>query len=145
METTYRLAGRLEKSGLDITSVFAIENADQIRLECGAIINLFYTGTVVVQGKLSLRDTRWVVHLLQKLLPPETRFPPSMVPKIKAKPLIRDFDGNYVEADGPWFTADDGCTIEMEALKPKTAFARLPTPLVKANEVGQRRRDLLDL
>lgn len=108
MESINRLASHLQKSGLEVTSVLAIEYGCQIRLECGAIINVYKTGKVLVQGKLDPRGKAQRVHLLQQLLPAGTKFPPSMVPEVKSRPLIRDRDGYYIDAEGPRYTNDDG-------------------------------------
>ena len=145
MESIERLTVNLERSGLEVMSVRPIDHACQIRLECGVIINVYKTGKVLVQGKLDPRGMTERVYLLQKLLPAGTTFPPSMVPKIKAMPLVRDFDGCYVDAESHWYGHDDGRTIEMEAPKPKTSLARLPMPAVKPKAVGLRGRNLLDL
>lgn len=108
MESINRFANRLEKSGLQVISVRTIEYGYQIRLECGAIINVYKTGKVLVQGKLDHRGKAQHVYLLQQLLPTGTKFPPSMVPEVKFKPLIRDRDGYYVDAEGPWYANSGG-------------------------------------
>ncbi len=107
MESINRLASHLQNSGLEITSVHTIEYGCQIRLECGAIINVYKTGKVLVQGKLDPRGKAQRVHLLQQLLPTGTKFPPSMVPEVKSRPLILDRDGYYIDSEGPWVTNDD--------------------------------------
>ena len=108
MESINRLASHLQNRGLEVTSVLVIEYGCQIRLECGAIINVYKTGKVLVQGKLDPRGKAQRVHLLQQLLPTGTKFPPSMVPEVKSKPLIRNSDGYYIDAEGPWYANDDG-------------------------------------
>lgn len=145
MQTIGELVAQLRRHRLEVMSVREIEHAFQIRLECGVIINVYRTGKVLVQGKLDQRGMTERVYVLQKLLPAGTTFPPSMVPKIMAKPLVRDFDGSYVDAESHWYEEDNGLTIEMEAPKPKTALARLPMPSAKPKAVGLRGRNLLDL
>ena len=145
MESINRLIVNLERSGLEVTSVRPIDHAYQIRLECGVIINVYRTGKVLVQGKLDPRCKTHCVYLLQKLLPAGTTFPPSMVPEVKTKPLFRDFDGNYVDAESHWYGNFDGRTIETEEPKPKTSLVRLPMPSAKPKAVGLRGRNLLDL
>jgi len=145
MELINRLIANLERNGLEVTSARPIEHAIQIRLDCGVIINVYKTGKVLVQGKLDPRGKAHRVYLLQKLLPAGTTFPPSMVPMVKTKPLVRDFDGNFVDAESHLYGRDDGRTIEMEEPKPKPALARLPTPSVKPKEVSSRGRNPLDV
>ena len=145
MESINRLIVDLVRSGMDVTSARPIDHAYQIRLDCGVIINVYRTGKVLVQGKLDPRGMTERVHLLQKLLPAGTTFPPSMVPEVKTKPLVRDFDGNYIDAESHWYGRDDVHTIEMEEPKPKPALARLPMPSAKPKVGGLRGRNLLDL
>ena len=62
----------LHGSGLVITSAEPISCATQIRLACGAVINVFTTGKVVVQGSLDKRLRQRLLQLLQQVLPANT-------------------------------------------------------------------------
>ncbi len=62
----------LRGSGLVITSVEPISCATQIRLACGAVINVFTTGKVVVQGAVHKQYRQRVLQLLKQVLPVNT-------------------------------------------------------------------------
>jgi hypothetical protein len=83
--------------GLPITSVNEIPYGHQIRIECGAIINVFDKGTVLVQGKLHPFRKTENLTLLKRALPPETKWPATMVENSVTKALILSIDGYYVE------------------------------------------------
>jgi hypothetical protein len=106
MHLTNRLVNELEANGLEIISVIEIDYGHQIRLECGAIINVYTTGKVVVQGKLHPYVQPNLVALLQQILPSHTTFPPSMVPKPVTKFLVRRPDGRYVDRHDQWHAAE---------------------------------------
>jgi hypothetical protein len=146
MESVTRLIGNLERNGLEVTSVRPIDHAYQIRLACGVIINVYKTGTVLVQGKLDARGKTHRVYLLQKLLPAGTTFPPSMLPEVQTMPLVRDLNGNYVDAESHWYGRDDGRTIETESpIVVEVSATRLPDPsLTKSKSVGQPVPNLLE-
>jgi hypothetical protein len=67
-----KILQNLHGSGLVITSAEPISCATQIRLACGAVINVFTTGTVVVQGSVDKRFRQRLLHLLQQVLPANT-------------------------------------------------------------------------
>ena len=75
MNQANHIKSNLLAAGLQITSDSQIEHGHQIRLECGAIINVFDKGAVLVQGKLHpFRKTEnWA--LLKQALPPEAKWP----------------------------------------------------------------------
>lgn len=83
--------------GLSIASDSQIEHGHQIRLACGAIINVFATGTVLVQGKLHPFRKTENLALLKRALPPEAKWPASMVVNTVTKTLVVGLDGCYVE------------------------------------------------
>jgi hypothetical protein len=87
MNQAIQLANRLHRVGLFVETCVEIDYGFQIRLECGAIINLYSTGKVVVQGKLDARGKTQRVSLLHQLLPANTSFPPSMNTTISPKRL----------------------------------------------------------
>ena len=51
---------RLEEYELPIASVEPIAHATQIRLSCGAIVNVFDSGTIVVQGAVAKHEKCWM-------------------------------------------------------------------------------------
>ena len=57
-----------------INSVNKIEHGWQIRLGCGAIVNVYNSGTVLVQGKLIPECREESLLTLKAALPPETRW-----------------------------------------------------------------------
>jgi hypothetical protein len=91
MNHAIQLANRLHRVGLFVDTCTEIDYGYQIRLECGAIINVYSTGKVVVQGKLDPRGKTERVSLLHEILPANTKFPPSMA----ARNL---FDPNAIDA-----------------------------------------------
>lgn len=64
---------KLEEHGLPIASVEPINYATQIRLTCGAIVNVFDSGKVVVQGTVANQAKLITLTQLQKALPATTR------------------------------------------------------------------------
>lgn len=145
MESINHLASHLQKNGLEVTSVLAIDYGNQIRLECGVIINAYRTGKVLVQGKLDARGKAQRVHLLQHLLPAGTKFPPSMVPQVDAKPLVRHRDGYYVDANNPCHENYDGRTVEWEPpTRHNVSATRLLGSSVKPKDVGPLNQNLLE-
>lgn len=61
--------------GLPIASDSQIEHGHQIRLECGANVNVYDKGTVLVQGKLHPFRKTENLALLKQALPPEAKWP----------------------------------------------------------------------
>ncbi len=59
---------------LAVISVKDIDYGRQMRLRCGVVINIYDTGTVLVQGKLLPTLRNEVITMLKKLLPPTTRW-----------------------------------------------------------------------
>lgn len=64
---------KLEEHELPIASVEPIAHATQIRLTCGAIVNVFDSGKVVVQGAVAKQAKLNTLQRLQKALPATTR------------------------------------------------------------------------
>lgn len=91
MNHAIQLANRLHRVGLFVDTCTEIDYGYQIRLICGAIINVYSSGKVVVQGKLDPRGKTERVSLLHEILPASTVFPKSMA----ARNL---FDPNAVDA-----------------------------------------------
>ncbi len=59
---------------LAIDSIRYIKFGRQIRLACGLVINIYDTGTVLVQGKLQPQSSAAVLYLLKEILPQNTRW-----------------------------------------------------------------------
>jgi len=97
MNQATHINSNLLASGLPITSHSQIEHGHQIRLACGAIINVFDTGTVLVQGKLHPFRKTENLALLKRALPPEAKWPASMLANTMTKTLVIGLDGCYVE------------------------------------------------
>ena len=57
-----------------IASVEHISYGQQLRLECGVIINVFDKGTVVAQGKLKPGYSAYLLDLLKDILPQAARW-----------------------------------------------------------------------
>ena len=68
------VASKLHALDLDITCVKKIDYGQQIRLGCGAVINVYDKGTVLVQGKLHEQYRERSMILLKHILPPNTRW-----------------------------------------------------------------------
>lgn len=68
------LLSKLHALDFDILYIKTIPYGQQVRLACGAVINVFDTGTVTVQGKTHAyyRERAWV--LLRHILPLTTRW-----------------------------------------------------------------------
>jgi hypothetical protein len=64
---------KLEEHELPIASVEPIAHATQIRLCCGAIVNVFDSGNVVLQGAVAKHERLSTLTQLQKALPTTTR------------------------------------------------------------------------
>ncbi len=60
------LASKLHALDLDITCIKKIDYGQQIRLACGAVINVYDKGTVLVQGKLHEQYRERSMILLKK-------------------------------------------------------------------------------
>ena len=59
-----------------------------------------------MQGKLDPRGKAEHVVRLLRALPSHTKFPPSMVPEVAAKSLVRGPDGYFVDSESHWDAAD---------------------------------------
>lgn len=62
----------LHEHGFAITSAEPIAYGTQIRLTCGAIVNVFTTGKVVLQGRATKQDKLTLLMQLEKALPATT-------------------------------------------------------------------------
>ena len=70
--STKGIIAKLQEHGLSIASVEPISYAMQIRLTCGAIVNVFNSGKVVVQGTVAKQARMSTLAQLQKALPATT-------------------------------------------------------------------------
>ena len=68
------LASKLHAFDLEITYIKKIDYGQQIRLACGAVINVYDKGTVLLQGKLHEQYHERSMILLKHILPPNTRW-----------------------------------------------------------------------
>ena len=66
------IISKLLEHGFRIASAEPIAYAMQIRLTCGAIVNIFTSGKVVVQGKATQQDKLTILMQLEKALPAAT-------------------------------------------------------------------------
>ena len=101
------IENRLHRFGLKVIAKHELDYCYQFRLVCGAIINAYGTGKVVVQGKLDPRGKVEFVARLLKALPSNTKFPPSMVPENATNSSVRGADRHFVDSENRW-NAPDG-------------------------------------
>lgn len=107
MTFKYEIENSLQKSGLKVNTAYQLDYCHQFRLACGAIINAYPNGKVVVQGKLDPRGKAEHVARLQNALPSHTKFPLSMVPEDSTTSLVREPDHYFVGSERKW-NAEDG-------------------------------------
>lgn len=69
-----KLSSMLHALDFDIICIKEIEHGQQVRLVCGAVINIYNSGTVLVQGKLHEHYRERSSILLKHILPPNTRW-----------------------------------------------------------------------
>lgn len=69
-----QIMNKLVELDFYIRSTGKIAYGQQIRLGCGAVINVFDKGTVLVQGKLHPQCREESLELLKQVLPPDTRW-----------------------------------------------------------------------
>lgn len=74
MDQLLQIEARLLELGLFVESVSKIGYGEQIRLGCGAVVNVYDKGTVVVQGKLHPNGKEESLRLLKQALPSDTRW-----------------------------------------------------------------------
>lgn len=74
MAQALQIENRLLELGLYVESVLNIGYGQQIRLGCGAIINVYDKGTVLVQGKLHPHGKEESLRLLRQALPVDARW-----------------------------------------------------------------------
>lgn len=74
MNIAMKIEAQLLHAGIFVDSVVEIDHGQQIRLGCGAIVNIYDSGTVLVQGKLSPRGGESTLAKLKKVLPPDSRW-----------------------------------------------------------------------
>ena len=65
---------KLHEHGFSLISVQSIPYGQQLRLSCGAIINVYDKGTVFVQGKLDNKTRMNTLGKLKQVLPENTRW-----------------------------------------------------------------------
>ena len=68
------IEARLRQLDFHIASVSKIDHGQQIRLGCGAIVNVYNSGTVLVQGKLIPECREESLLTLKLALPSITRW-----------------------------------------------------------------------
>jgi len=74
MKRCLQIRCKLLELDFHINSVTRIAFGQQIRLGCGAVINVYDKGTVMVQGKLLREDRGESLRLLKEILPVDTRW-----------------------------------------------------------------------
>lgn len=114
MTFVYEIENRLRRFGLKVISDREMDYFHQFRLVSGAIINAYFNGKVVVQGKLDPRGKAEQVARLLKALPSHTKFPPSMVPEDATKSLVREPDDYFVDGESRWNAADKAQRIAVD-------------------------------
>lgn len=97
MNHAAHISSNLLAYGLAIKSDQVIEHGHQIRLVCGAVINVYDKGTVLIQGKLHPFLKTENLTLLKQALPPDTKWSASMATPTVTKALVLDPNGFYVE------------------------------------------------
>lgn len=137
MHRADQLANRIHKVGLKVMSAHEIEYGHQIRLECGAIVNLFTSGSVTVQGKLDPRTKVATVYLLQQILPSHAVFPPSMVPKVKTKSMTSVPDGFVDDHEPRWFAPTARPSIESSPSHSTPTLTTKALPNLVVDELGE--------
>ena len=65
---------RLRALNFDIVRINRIDYGHQIRLRCGAVINVYDNGTVLAQGKLQSQCREESLNSLKHILPSDTRW-----------------------------------------------------------------------
>ena len=65
---------RLRALDFDVICINRIDYGQQIRLRCGAIINVYDNGTVLAQGKLQGQCREESLSSLKHILPSDTRW-----------------------------------------------------------------------
>lgn len=65
---------RLRALDFDVICINRIDYGQQIRLRCGAIINVYDNGTVLAQGKLQSQCREESLSSLKHILPSDTRW-----------------------------------------------------------------------
>lgn len=66
------IISNLQEHGFCIASAESIAHATQLRLTCGAIVNVFTSGKVVLQGALAQHEKLSILTQLEKALPAAT-------------------------------------------------------------------------
>ena len=73
MVRAIQIEAKLLELDFYIDSVSKIDYGQQLRLGCGAVVNVYDKGTVLVQGKLHPQVREESLTLLKQMLPPDTR------------------------------------------------------------------------
>jgi hypothetical protein len=68
------LINQLREANFMIKEVQQMEHSILIRLGCGAVINEYKTGTVMIQGKFIKSVEEESLAMLREILPPDTRW-----------------------------------------------------------------------
>lgn len=137
MPLVYEIESRLRNSGLKVISTHEIDYGHQIRLECGAIINVYTTGKVLVQGKLDPRCKVEFVARLLKALPSHTKFPPSMVLEDATNTSVRGPDRYFVDSESRWNAPDEAQRISVDPSQPSQQWALKVVPNLVRDERGE--------
>ena len=74
MIIAFEIEAQLLHAGIFVDSVVEIDYGQQIRLGWGAVVNIYDSGTVLVQGKLSPRGGENTLATLKQVLPPDSRW-----------------------------------------------------------------------
>ena len=74
MKLAIQIQGKLLELDFFIHSVTKIDYGQQLRLGCGAVVNVYDKGTVLVQGKFIPEVRENSLQLLKEMLPPDTRW-----------------------------------------------------------------------
>ena len=74
MSLAIQLESQLLHAGLAVDSVVEIDYGQQICLRCGAVVNVYDSEKVLVQGKLPSRSVENSLAKLKQALPRESRW-----------------------------------------------------------------------
>jgi hypothetical protein len=130
------IENRLHKYGLKVISDREMDYCHQFRLVSGAIINAYFNGKVVVQGKLDPRGKAEQVARLLKALPSHTKFPPSMVAEDATNSLMRGPDDYFADGESRWNAADKGQRIAVDPSHSSQSRALKVVPNLVLDERG---------
>ncbi len=137
MTFVYEVENRLKKFGLKVNSAHQMDYCHQFRLACGAIINAYPNGKVVVQGKLDPRGKAEHVARLQNALPSHTKFPLSMVSEDSTHSLVREPEGYFVDSESRCNARDGVQRNAVDPSQPSHSQALKVVPNLVREESGE--------